>query len=71
MDKVRLRQPLSHLVQAQQEANRITILPLSPRRVYGLDDVKPFHKDPFDRMLVAQAMVDKLCLISSDNMLKN
>jgi len=29
----------------------------------------PYHKDPFDRMLVAQAKVEKLCLVSSDEMI--
>ncbi|MCF6226914.1 MAG: type II toxin-antitoxin system VapC family toxin [Xanthomonadales bacterium] len=25
------------------------------------------HKDPFDRMLIAQAMIEKLCLVSRDS----
>lgn len=70
IDKVRLRHPLSEIVQAQQEANGMTILPLTALHVYGLDNLQPFHKDPFDRMLVAQAKVEKLRLVSSDEMLK-
>ncbi|MCF6262157.1 MAG: type II toxin-antitoxin system VapC family toxin [Xanthomonadales bacterium] len=26
------------------------------------------HKDPFDRMLIAQAMIEKLCLVSRDSL---
>ena len=70
MDKVRLRHPLSEIVQTQQEANGMTILPLTALHVYGLDNLQPFHKDPFDRMLVAQAKVEELRLVSSDEMLK-
>jgi PIN domain nuclease of toxin-antitoxin system len=69
IDKVRLRLPLSNLVQAQQEANGMAVLPLTAPHVYGLDDLPSYHKDPFDRMLVAQARVEKLRLISSDEMI--
>jgi len=32
-----------------------------------LDDPKPFHhKDPFDRLIIAQAMVEGISLVSSD-----
>lgn len=32
--------------------------------------VRPFHhKDPFDRMLVAQALAEKLVLVSADTTL--
>jgi PIN domain nuclease of toxin-antitoxin system len=66
IDKVRLRLPLPNLVQAQQESNGVELLPLTAFHVYGLDDLPPYHKDPFDRMLVAQARVEKLLFVSSD-----
>lgn len=68
--KVKLLHPLPELVQGQQEANGMAILPLIARHVYGLIGLQPFHKDPFDRMLVAQAKEEKLQLITSDEMLK-
>jgi PIN domain nuclease of toxin-antitoxin system len=70
IDKVRLRLPLRQLVQAQLEANGIKLLPLTALHVYGLDALPPFHKDPFDRMLVAQAKVEQLHLISSDEIIR-
>jgi PIN domain nuclease of toxin-antitoxin system len=66
LDKVRLRLPLSELVKAQQEANGMTILSLNALHVYALGELPPIHKDPFDRMLVAQAKVEKLRLITND-----
>jgi len=68
--KVKLRHSLSELVQGQQEANGMAILPLTALHVYGLSDLQPFHKDPFDRMLVAQAKAEKLQLVTGDQMLK-
>ena len=70
LGKVRLRLPLAELVQAQQEANGMSVLPISPSHVYALDELPPYHKDPFDRLLVAQAKVEKLRLISNDEIEK-
>lgn len=33
-----------------------------------LDSLPPLHKDPFDRILVAQAMVEGLTLLTSDSL---
>jgi PIN domain nuclease of toxin-antitoxin system len=32
----------------------------------ALTSLPPFHKDPFDRMLVAQAMIEGMTLVTSD-----
>ena len=33
----------------------------------ALDDLPPLHKDPFDRMLLAQARVEGITLVSADS----
>jgi PIN domain nuclease of toxin-antitoxin system len=43
-----------------------TPLPLHPRHVATLQALPPFHKDPFDRMLIAQAVAGKLTLVTMD-----
>ena len=43
-----------------------TALPLRPAHVAALHDLPPIHKDPFDRMLIAKAMVEGLALVSMD-----
>jgi PIN domain nuclease of toxin-antitoxin system len=43
-----------------------TVLPLRPGHVAVVHDLPPIHKDPFDRMLIAQATVEGLVLVSSD-----
>jgi PIN domain nuclease of toxin-antitoxin system len=43
-----------------------TALPLRPQHVAAVYDLPPIHKDPFDRMLIAQAMTEKLALVSLD-----
>ena len=39
------------------------------RHVLALSDLSPHHKDPFDRLLVAQALVDDAHLVTADEAL--
>lgn len=45
----------------------IDLLPLDWRAVNALQNLPFHHKDPFDRMLIAHAMVNELTFISADN----
>jgi PIN domain nuclease of toxin-antitoxin system len=44
-----------------------TPLVLRPQHIAELYALPPIHKDPFDRMLVAQAAAEGLALVSSDS----
>jgi len=50
----------------QVHRRRFTELPLHLRHVRALRDLPPLHRDPFDRMLVAQALADQLVLVTRD-----
>jgi PIN domain nuclease of toxin-antitoxin system len=41
-------------------------LPVTSEHAVGVDLLPPIHKDPFDRILVAQAMVEGIVLLTSD-----
>jgi PIN domain nuclease of toxin-antitoxin system len=64
--KLTLAKPLDRLVAEQLGLNGLLLLPID------LDDVAqvatlPFHhRDPFDRMLAAQALSDDLTIVSAD-----
>jgi PIN domain nuclease of toxin-antitoxin system len=45
---------------------RIELLPVSPLHAEAVGELPWHHRDPFDRMLVAQARVERLSIISSD-----
>ena len=45
-------------------------LPLMAKQAAMVTELPAFHRDPFDRMLVAQAMSEPLRLLTSDNILK-
>lgn len=41
-------------------------LPITHKHALGLIDLPKIHRDPFDRMLIAQARVEKMTLITTD-----
>ena len=49
---------------------RFAVLPIEPRHTARLIELPFHHKDPFDRLLVAQALVEGIPQISSDKQLE-
>ena len=41
-------------------------LPITSEHAVAIDGLPPVHKDPFDRLLVAQSMVEGITLLTSD-----
>ena len=56
----------------QQELRRIQIpiLPVEVSHLKKLQSLAYHHKDPFDRLLISQALAESLTLISSDGEFK-
>ena len=46
--------------------NGYTELPITSEHAVAVDGLPPIHKDPFDRMLVAQSMVEGITLLTAD-----
>ena len=42
------------------------VLPVRPEHIAALYELPPIHEDPFDRMLIAQAIAGDLVLVTSD-----
>jgi PIN domain nuclease of toxin-antitoxin system len=47
-----------------------TVVPVRATHVYALDRMPPIHKDPFDRLLIAQAMAEGWVLVTSDKTIR-
>ena len=41
-------------------------LPVASEHAVAIDGLPPIHKDPFDRLLIAQAMVEGITLLTND-----
>jgi PIN domain nuclease of toxin-antitoxin system len=69
--KVRLRKlplpaPFAAMFPALLTLNRINLLPLEPQHIAPLTTLPLHHKDPFDRLIAATALVEQLTLVSAD-----
>ena len=71
LGKLDLRLPLVEIVAHQQETNGVAVLAIAQAHVLALEDLPTHHRDPFDRLLVAQAVVEGATLISADAVLKS
>jgi PIN domain nuclease of toxin-antitoxin system len=49
---------------------RLTLLPFTPQHAYRLFDLPLHHRDPFDRMIIATALVEGIPLLGVDREFK-
>lgn len=47
-----------------------SLLPVTGEHAVKVAELPPLHKDPFDRMLVAQAAVEPMMLLTNDEVLR-
>ena len=48
--------------------NGYTELPITSDHAIAVDGLPPLHKDPFDRLLIAQAIVEGIALLTIDEL---
>ena len=64
--RLTLAQPYDIFIPQQLTNNAIEILPISSAHL-GVVSTLPFHhRDPFDRLIIAQAMIEQLPIVSID-----
>lgn len=69
LGKLHLTEPPKEFIANRMQANALTELPVSMAHALALQNMPLHHKDPFDRLLVAQAMVNQIPLLSADQQL--
>ena len=42
------------------------VLPIKRNHIYKVSELEPIHKDPFDRLLIAQSIVENIRIITRD-----
>ena len=70
LGKLEMSVPWQTMVQRQREDNELQILTLSEHHIEQLASLGTYHRDPFDRMLIAQAQVENMALVSADSALQ-
>lgn len=67
LGQIVLPEPASAYVLSRQKRHGIVPLALEQEAVMFLSGLPPYHRDPFDRMLVCQAMRHDLTILTPDS----
>lgn len=69
LGKLELSEEPASFIQKRIQANALTVLPLRMEHAGRLASLPFHHRDPFDRLLVAQAMIEQVPILSADRAL--
>ena len=64
--KLVLRDTVERIVEEALANTPLQLLPVEARHAYALHGLPGIHKDPFDRMLVAQTLAENAVLLTDD-----
>ncbi len=66
LDKLVICMPLKDFLREHVQGNNINILDIAINQVLQLESLPYYHRDPFDRLIIAQAIVEDLPVITAD-----
>lgn len=69
--RLKLPVPPRQYIPERLYANQIIGLPIALDHVLHVNELPHHHRDPFDRILIAQAQVEQLTLLTADESLRN
>jgi PIN domain nuclease of toxin-antitoxin system len=64
--KLELGMPFTELITQQVYDNAIDLLEIQPEHLDELTKLLFHHKDPFDRLIIAQSIVEDMAIVSKD-----
>jgi PIN domain nuclease of toxin-antitoxin system len=66
LGKLELSDDLPDILRTQQVDNNLQILTINLDHIWSLENLPYHHRDPFDRLLIAQAQTEGMTLVSAD-----
>ncbi|SKA96418.1 PIN domain nuclease, a component of toxin-antitoxin system (PIN domain) [Prosthecobacter debontii] len=66
LGKLQLQKPLHLLIEQEMQVNRLRLLSISLEDIYSLARLPALHRDPFDRIIVSQAIAGGFHLVTND-----
>lgn len=64
--KYSLTEPLQDFMEREIATNQFRVLHIEPWHVAPLTSLPFHHRDPFDRLIIAQAMIEQIPVVSAD-----
>lgn len=69
--KLVLAEPFDRLIPQKIKENEIEILQINLTHISEMMRLPLYHRDPFDRLIIAQGISEKIPIVSSDEAFKN
>lgn len=66
LGKLQLSDALPDILRTQQIDNNLQILNINLSHIWALENLQYHHRDPFDRLLITQAQIEGMTLVSAD-----
>lgn len=66
LGKLQLGASWRQMVKIQQQDNGLLVLPIELAHIEALNELPAVHRDPFDRLLIAQAMREAMTIVTVD-----
>lgn len=63
---LKLRQPFAEFIDYQLNVNRFQLLDINIPHLKRVADLPLIHRDPFDRLLIAQSLAENIPVVTSD-----
>ncbi len=70
LGRFEIEAPLGRFLEEQTRRNGFRILPVLLGHATSVEALPAHHRDPFDRLLVAQSIAEKMTLVSGDRVLR-
>ena len=67
LGKLILSVPFEELIPNEIKINGINILNINFKHIKAVVNLPFYHRDPFDRLLIAQSLVENISLLSQDS----
>ena len=71
LGKLKFDVPWQQMLEIQQKDNGLVLLPIKLQHIATLEDLPLIHRDPFDRLLIAQAIQEEMTILSADTVFCN
>jgi PIN domain nuclease of toxin-antitoxin system len=66
LKRIGFDRPVAQFLSEELPANAVSLLPMEFRHVMRVAQLPFHHRDPFDRLLIAQALEESLTIVSAD-----
>lgn len=71
LGKLQLSESWREMIKTQQQDNDLVLLPIELKHIEALNSLPPVHRDPFDRLLIAQAIQESMSIVTVDSCFTN